>query len=142
MALGHLLYISDADEALTSDDIEAIRTVSARNNAVLDITGILFYSNGHFVQFLEGDPEAVHGLFDTIVEDDRHDNVKLLFERPSPERVFTDWDMALLDLDEYTDKERLDLDDLVHLAGYQVRANERPIELVILERFRALLPTA
>lgn len=139
--LGQLLYISDAAEGIDRDALEQIRETSAYNNAERDITGILFFSDGHFVQLLEGNPPTIRELFDDIVQDDRHDNVKLLFERPARERLFYEWDMALLDLDGYSDNERLDLEDLVHLAGYQVKDhNDLPMDLKILRKFRVLLP--
>jgi len=141
MALGHLLYISDAIETITDENLEAIRKVSTEHNAEHGITGILFYSAGHFVQLLEGDPGKIRRLFDKIVLDRRHTAVKLLIERPAEERIFPDWSMGVLDLRNYSDKERLDLDDLVHLSGYQVHKDDgTPIELEILSRFCMLLP--
>ncbi|MEO0475634.1 MAG: BLUF domain-containing protein, partial [Planctomycetota bacterium] len=54
-ALGHLLYISEAVRAFTRAELNAIRETSARNNAKRGVSGVLFYSRGHFVQLLEGD---------------------------------------------------------------------------------------
>ena len=143
MALGHLLYISDALRPMTREDLEAIRSVSSLNNARQGITGVLFYSAGHFVQLLEGEPKVIRDLYDKIVKDPRHFHPKLLIERPAEKRLFTDWDMGLLDLNTYDPSHRLLLDKLVQLAGTGVTSpNGTPIELEILSRFCMLLPAA
>jgi len=141
MALGHLLYISDAVQPITRQDLEAIRTVSMRNNAPHRITGVLFYSAGHFVQLLEGEPATLRALFEVIKCDPRHCEVKLLLERPADRRIFTDWSMGLLDLDNYGESERHDLDELVRLASRDEPTDDAvPIELEILSRFCMMLP--
>lgn len=143
MNLKQLLYISDAAENITYGDIEDIHRTSMTNNAIRGITGILFYSQGHFVQFLEGESVAVSGLFNDILQDDRHNAIKLLFDREASKREFEDWDMALLDLNGFNNQHRLDLQDLVHLAGYQSRqTNGDPMDLIILRKFRRLLTPA
>lgn len=143
MALGHLLYISDAVQPITHRDLEAIRMVSARSNAQLQITGVLFYSAGHFVQLLEGEPAMIRALFAKIKGDPRHCEVKLLVERLANRRVFPDWSMGLLDLDEFSAAERRDLDELVRLASHgEVGDDGTPVELEILSRFCMLLPAA
>jgi len=143
MDLIQLLYVSDAIDGLETEDLQAIQSVSQLNNSIFGITGILFYAGGHFVQFLEGEPFHVRRLFKTIVQDPRHRSVKLLYDRPARDREFEDWDMALLDLGDYSEQHRMDLEDLVHMAGYQVRNElDQPMDLIILRRFRELLATA
>lgn len=140
MALGHLLYLSDATWPLTHDELEGIRLVSEQNNQALDVTGVLFYSSGHFVQLLEGDEHVIRRLFDRIACDRRHHHVRLLIERPASERIFADWSMGLLDLGGYSETDRRNLDDLIHLAGKGVTKDDgTPIELEILSRFCMLL---
>jgi len=140
MALGHLLYISDAVEPMTRDKLEDIREVSVRKNRENAITGVLFYSAGHFVQLLEGEPGEVRRLFDTIARDPRHRNVRLLIERPAERRVFGDWAMGLLDLDEHDPEHRASLDELVALASREKQHAGAPVELEVLSRFCMLLP--
>lgn len=143
MGLIQLLYVSDAIDGLVAEDLRAIQSVSQLNNSIFGITGILFFAQGHFVQFLEGEPFHVRRLFKTIVQDPRHHSVKLLYDRPARVREFEDWDMALLDLDDYSEQHRMDLQDLIHMAGYQVRdEGDQPMDLIILRRFRELLATA
>jgi len=141
MALGHLLYISDALRPMTQDDLDAIRDVSNTFNAKHGITGVLLYSAGHFVQLLEGEPSVIRALYDKIVQDPRHMNLRLLVERPADRRVFADWDMGVLDLDQHASRHRESLDELVQLAGTGATSPDgTPIEMEILSRFCMLLP--
>ncbi len=143
MVLGHLLYISDACHAMSRAELEEIRSVSVRHNARLGITGVLFYSAGHFVQLLEGDMEQIHTLFEKIADDARHENVKLLTLRPSDRRVFAQWEMGLLDLDEQSKVYQRDLVELVRLAESADDSTfGTPVEMEILSKFCMLLPAA
>lgn len=143
MQLSHLLYISDAAQSMDADELEAIRCVSARNNAKLGVTGVLFYSACHFVQLLEGDTRVIHRLFEKIANDPRHRNVRLLVLRPAEKRVFSDWAMGLLDLTECDPQRVRDLEELVKLAGEgDDQTCGTPVELEILSKFCMLLPAA
>lgn len=138
MALSQLLYISDAVEPMTPTKLNAIHTTSMRNNAIHGITGILFFSDGQFVQFIEGQADLVRALFQTIRRDPRHESIKLLFDRPTDEREFENCSMALLNLDDFSNCDRNDLVDLVHMAGYQVvdAESDTPMDILILRNFR------
>lgn len=139
--MGHLLYISDAVRSFNRDELNEIRGVSVRYNAEHNITGVLFYSAGHFVQLLEGDMGVIHKLFEKIASDCRHKNVKLLVLRPAERRIFSDWDMGLLDLDGYGEAEQRDLQELIKLASQgDQNVYGTSIEMAILSRFCMLLP--
>ena len=143
MALFQLLYISDAKDVNDLDDLLEIQHASIRNNARQNITGILFHSEGRFVQLLEGEHGDIHALFEKICRDDRHENVRLIYERPVRQRVFDEWHMAMLDLDLHDDAERADLKDLIHHAKQSSELNgQEPADLPVLNRFRELLLTA
>ncbi len=70
------------------------------NNTQLDVTGMLVYHDGNFLQVLEGSEAAVQSLFDTIRQDERHGSVIKLFERSIQQRQFKDWSMAFRQLDD------------------------------------------
>lgn len=143
MAIGHLIYISDAARRMSPQDLEAIRVASANYNANHAITGVLFYSAGHFVQLLEGDPDEVRKLYEKIEQDPRHQHIRLLVERSAGARLFPGWDMGLLDLNQGTASDRRALDELVKLAGTGAsRRDGTPIEMDILSRFCMMLPGA
>lgn len=58
------------------------------------ITGALLLREDWFVQALEGDEDAVRGLFEHIATDPRHDQVEVLDAGAVPARVFARWAMA------------------------------------------------
>ena len=99
MKLSQLVYVSDACEAMTQDAIELIMKRCRRNNGERNITGLLLYSGGHFIQLLEGHQPVLANLFATIRADARHHNVQQLYFEPAAVRLFPDWRMGLLNLD-------------------------------------------
>lgn len=94
-----LIYASSAWQLLSEDEILNILEVSRKNNAERNITGVLLYKGGNFLQVLEGDEEAVSRLYQTIERDQRHKGVIVLAKRKIAEREFPDWSMGFVNLD-------------------------------------------
>lgn len=92
--LSQLVYVSARKAICTDREIEKILDACKRNNHDSDITGVLLYSNTHFVQYLEGEYKKIIGLFDKIKEDDRHKNVVMITSGPIKERLFPSWQMG------------------------------------------------
>jgi Sensors of blue-light using FAD len=76
--LVRLLYASRAATPLTSAVMDSILAQSREHNPALGITGMLCYSEDLFLQVLEGGRDEVCELYNTIVGDDRHLNVRIL----------------------------------------------------------------
>jgi len=55
---------------------------------------MLLYSNGNFLQVLEGDQDAVQETFTRICRDTRHHNTILLTEEDVTDRHFANWSMG------------------------------------------------
>ena len=89
----HLIYISDATHQLNIKEIQNIAEVSQKNNLQADVTGILMFRFGKFMQFLEGSEEEVRRIFSVIKKDPRHTNIQVLTEGFIPKRQFSDWHM-------------------------------------------------
>jgi methanogenic corrinoid protein MtbC1 len=66
----------------------------ARNRS-LNVTGMLLYDNGTFLQTIEGPPEPLNQLWCSIKQDSRHSDIEVLSEHLVPARVFSDWDLLL-----------------------------------------------
>ena len=92
--LVRLLYASRAAAPLTASVVESILAQSRQHNPRLGITGILCYSNDLFLQVLEGGRDEVCELYNTIVRDDRHTNVRILTYEEISERRFGNWTMG------------------------------------------------
>jgi hypothetical protein len=80
--------------------VEQILGVSRPKNATWRLSGLLVSGHGRFAQTLEGPPDMVTAMFDLIRQDERHHDVRLLHQAPTPARCFATWTMAYLsDLD-------------------------------------------
>lgn len=89
-----LLYASNTHRDVSDALLEEILAVSRRNNAACQVTGILLYSEGCFMQVLEGEDAAVAGTFARIRADKRHWNTMIMLDRDAP-RAFGAWSMGL-----------------------------------------------
>lgn len=90
----HCIYSSAEAIEFSPDDIVALLEKARINNAKLGITGMLLYDKGAFFQVLEGEPEAVTALLETIKRDDRHQKFVKLIEESIEERDFSEWTMG------------------------------------------------
>ena len=90
-----LIYASHAVGDTTPSDVMDILKVARKINKELEVTGVLLYNKGWWLQVLEGSFTAVTSLFfDHIQKDKRHQNVTLLVLDPSTKRQFSNWDMG------------------------------------------------
>jgi len=89
-----LVYVSEETRPFSDDDLVELLKTSRRNNIQVDVTGILLYKNGRFVQVLEGPEEAVRSVFDIIKADERHTNISVAIEQSVDEREFGEWEMG------------------------------------------------
>ncbi len=71
---------------------------AAVKNAQSDITGLLFYHNSRFLQFIEGHQAALDTLMQTMSKDPRHKNIVRIIDETVPERSFSDWAMDSFNL--------------------------------------------
>ena len=89
-----LVYVSHEVRPLTTADLDALLEESRRNNARLEVTGMLLYHDGDFMQVLEGEEEAVREIYRRIVADPRHSGILVLDDTPVPDREFAGWWMG------------------------------------------------
>ncbi len=99
-----MVYLSFATRRFKMDvdnSIEAILQEARSHNEKNGITGQLIYRAGIFVQFLEGSRDKIEPLLGRILLDQsRHENLKVLFKQELSERLFPDWSMAYKQLDD------------------------------------------
>jgi hypothetical protein len=96
MALKSLAYTSLARLDLTGGDIEAIHRTARDVNAIEGITGLLIFNGTHFLQIVEGAPQAIDDLVERLRADPRHSGMEIRDERGIAERSFPDWSMELV----------------------------------------------
>lgn len=63
-------------------------------NKSLDITGMLLYAGGNFIQLLEGPKESVEEIYDRITHDDRNKNNIVIIKKDKKQRLFDQWSMG------------------------------------------------
>ncbi|TCO70840.1 BLUF domain-containing protein [Rhodovulum euryhalinum] len=100
MSTHYIVYVSQADSALTPKDLENILESAHSYNPRHGITGVLLFAEGEgryrgsFMQLLEGDEAAIEALRKRIFSDPRH-HTKIVLERGvKDKRDFPDWSMA------------------------------------------------
>ncbi len=94
-------YISRFARPFSEAEIAQLTSVSALNNARADVTGILMASGELFFQLIEGPEKEIERLYRKIVFDPRHTDVLLLqVEENVEERLFPDWSMKRVELDQ------------------------------------------
>ena len=96
MKLKTTTYTSLARLDLTADDIEAIHRTAREVNALEGITGLLVFNGTHFLQIVEGSPQAVDELIERLRRDPRHNGIEIRDQREIAERSFPDWSMELV----------------------------------------------
>jgi hypothetical protein len=89
-----LIYMSTATHLLTDDELQALLEQARLNNAKYDITGLLLYHEGRFMQLIEGPEDAVRKLYSYIEQDARHADTAKLADKAVDARSFPDWSMA------------------------------------------------
>jgi hypothetical protein len=103
-----IAYLSAASWNLLEDEIEHIVAESRRRNALNGVTGVLLYCDGIFMQYLEGEEDAVVETFVRICRSGSHHEIIELMNQPIVEREFADWTMGF---------SRPSPEDFVELAG-------------------------
>lgn len=94
MALIQLSYVSIAAPGLGDEDLEQIVESATRKNAENDITGMLLFAEGRFMQLLEGEEQAVLQTFERVSLDPRHYDVQITERSPIAARSFGNWSMG------------------------------------------------
>jgi hypothetical protein len=98
--LKRIKYVSRFSRPLDEAELERLGEVAATKNKDLDVTGVLMASGGLFYQVIEGPPEAIDELFNTIESDARHSDIIILSVEDSVDnRVFPGWSMKTVNLD-------------------------------------------
>ncbi|MFD0793009.1 BLUF domain-containing protein [Mucilaginibacter litoreus] len=90
----YIVYISAATKFFADSELKDLLLQSRKSNKLKEITGLLLYSQGVFMQVIEGKQENVMQLFEIIEKDARHNCIIKMLEGETDERVFPDWAMA------------------------------------------------
>ncbi len=93
-SMGVLAYRSRAVAEPNSFDLDRILAAAQKRNRAEGVTGILIYERGHFFQWLEGPPDSLSRVWDSILRDRRHADIQVLRENALARRFFKAWHMG------------------------------------------------
>ena len=101
--LKSVVYVSTATHLFTQPELLELLNQARRNNERNEITGILLYKNGNFMQAFEGQEEAAMNLHAKIIKDPRHRDITTLLSESVKERQFSNWTMNFHNIDLLSD---------------------------------------
>lgn len=104
--LMHLIYCSASTENMDHDQLNSILDIARNRNKKYNITGMLLYTQGSFLQVLEGNADFIGEIFSNILKDNRHTNITVIIKEPIAKRSFGEWTMG------YADISPMDLDSI------------------------------
>ncbi len=95
-----IIYVSSAAKLFSTADLVRLLEVSRVNNARREVTGMLLYKDGNFMQVIEGEEAVVRGLYSKLQSDPRHFGFLTLLEEKITQRQFADWSMGFKNLND------------------------------------------
>jgi len=90
----YLVYISTAYRLMNQDELLDILAVSRTNNEKNNLTGMLLYGEGTFIQVLEGDEHTLDKTYEIIKADYRHKNIIKMADGIINQPNFPEWSMG------------------------------------------------
>ena len=81
-------------------NVARILLKSRANNKKNGLVGVLYFGNGCFFQCLEGAAEAVDNLYETLLKDTRHKDLKVLSRKSIDVLSFSNWSMKHVPLED------------------------------------------
>ena len=92
--LDTIVYVSSATTAVDDMQIRAILKTACARNRDDDLTGVLYFVDGSFIQVLEGAPGKVDAAMERIRRDPRHHGIIELYRSRIEQRAFSQWRMG------------------------------------------------
>jgi hypothetical protein len=123
-----VIYVSSETSPFSEQQLEELLQKSRLHNLAAEITGMLLYKDGKFMQTLEGPREAVLTLLEKIRSDPRHGKFTLLMEAPILKRSFGSWSMGFKKITQETVINIPGYDDSNDLSLMSSRFIENPPE--------------
>jgi hypothetical protein len=92
-----IIYASAATKPFTREGLVELLKIARQRNSAADISGMLLYHKGSFLQVLEGPDKDVEALYSKIQKDPRHSNSVLLLNENIAKKEFENWSMGFVD---------------------------------------------
>lgn len=95
-----VLYFSVATREFSSEEISSLLRTSRLHNLANDVSGVLYYRDGYFIQALEGPKNEVIRTYARILDDPRHKDCTLISINTTPQWSFEGCPMGWVNLDD------------------------------------------
>lgn len=95
-----IIYCSQSTYDLAPEELVELLDLCRRNNGAAGLSGMLLYSSQSFLQVLEGDSADLSAAYERIQNDDRHTELRLLFDAETDGPLFPDWTMGFEHVDD------------------------------------------
>jgi uncharacterized Fe-S cluster-containing MiaB family protein len=92
-----IIYASAATKPFTRGDLVELLKVARSRNTAADVSGMLLYHSGSFLQVLEGPEKNVEELYARIQQDPRHTRCLLVLRETIQKKEFENWSMGFVD---------------------------------------------
>lgn len=89
-----LVYVSSAVAPLSDEQIAHLLQRAQWRNAREQVTGVLLYSDGAFMQYLEGPTAGLTEVYGAICDDPLHHGIIEILREPVAVREFDHWAMG------------------------------------------------
>lgn len=95
MKITQLCYASKRieNEYTLLEDLREILVKSRDFNSKYDICGVLYYAHGYYFQCIEGEYDTIISLYNKIIKDSRHNEIKLVQHKSIEKKCFSKWSM-------------------------------------------------
>ena len=91
-----ITYVSTADYSLEESEVERLLIESEISNNENNLSGILLFSEGNFLQVLEGKKETILSLYETILNDKRHHSVLKILGKDISQELYNGYQSKFL----------------------------------------------
>ncbi len=127
-----LCYVSSSNVNLTKKSLEQLFITTKSNNLKQDISGILIFNGGNFLQIMEGEKNTINELYHKISKDKKHSNIIKLIEKPISERMFEDYETGFSII-----KDRKKANQLEDYLSWLKKAEIKSVDkiITIIEKF-------
>jgi len=110
-----IVYVSVATKPFDEKELLQLLAKCRAKNTERRVSGQLIYSDGTFMQVLEGSEKEVDATYARIKKDTRHTNVTLLERTSIDEKQFPDWSMGF---------KTLNREQLENIQGYNYQFDD------------------
>ena len=131
-SLTSLIYTSQSTEEFHEHEIPDLLKQVRLANARHELTGMLLYIGGSFLQVLEGQGEMLDAVFSTIRRDKRHTQVTVIARAAILERAFEGWTMIHKTLDPVEAGELIGEADYFTSTPWVTRLDSGPAKKLLL----------